>query len=95
MFWGLRAFGELAQWVMIWPEEMSCEWLRGHALPHTIQNLVEVGTNVFFVVLLGSGSIGSHALWISLVAFCVGVSVEAVLVSYVLKKEDFQGPPSS
>ena len=57
------------------------------------QNIVEVGTNALFVSLLG-GDIGSHALWVSFVAYCAGTEVE-VLGGYLVKKGGFQGLPSS
>ena len=85
MCWGGRAFQELSFWVMRFPEEgMSREWLRSYALPRAIENLVEVGTNAVFVVFLG-GAIGSHALWIGVVAYCVGADA-AFVVGYLLKK---------
>ena len=86
----MRAFEVLSIWVGRWPEHTSGEWLRDFALPHAFENIVEVGTNALFVFLLG-GDIGSHALWISFVAYCVGVEA-ALVVGYLLKKGRLPSP---
>ena len=45
MCWGGRAFEAVTIWIMLWPEEMTREWLQSIALPLVVGNLAEVGTN--------------------------------------------------
>ena len=68
--WLGRGFFELIIWTARWPERMNREWLRYFALPHAVGTLAEVATHAVVVGKTG-GEIGSHAIWMSFVAYYV------------------------
>ena len=57
-------------WVIRTPDEVNREYLRYFALPHVVGILAEIGTNALFAHFIGD-DIGSHAIWISSLAYYV------------------------
>ena len=85
MCWIGRGLQETAIWIARSPEEVNGEWLRYYALMHVVGVLAEIGTNALFARFIG-GDIGSHAIWISTLAYYV-----YHLVAWPFMKRDEEG----